>query len=419
MKGWFVTGLLLLSFTLIACSSSQTKEAAAAIDIGLNYVPSAPDRENDIPVQPVSGKTAIEYFNDEKIFAGFNIGNSLDAHAHGEASETSWGNPRINQELMDGIKAAGFDIVRIPVTWIGHFGSAPDYRLNERYLRRVAQVVTMANNAGLKAIINLHHDGAGGVPDAWLSINTARRSSDGYQKVTFQFVRTWTQIASYFKNYGDWLMFESCNEIHDGYWGNSSFDILLPQFKILNEWNQFFTEAVRKTGGNNTARYLIIPGYVTNARHTLGNNFKLPEDSVPGRLIVTFHYYDPQQLGLQGTQSRWGSDSDKQKVDSDFAPFKAKFVDNNIPVIIGECGAVLQLYPDDPEREEIAHKSRVAYLAQIYGTAKKYGLVPFYWDNGGTTGSGEKFGIFNRRDGTPNSPRSDEVIKAMIDAARQ
>ena len=416
MRRLIIAGLFLLSFTLITCTSSQKSDSAP--DLGLEYVPTTPDKENDIPVQPVSGKTAFEYFKDEKIYAGYNIGNSLDAHSNGEASETSWGNPRINQELMNGIKAAGFDIVRIPVTWIGHFGAAPDYRLNERYLRRVAQVVTMANSAGLKAIINLHHDGAGGVADAWLSINTARRSKEGYQQVTFQFVRTWQQIALYFKNYGDWLMFESFNEIHDGNWGNSSYDILLPQFKIINEWNQYFTDVVRKTGGNNTSRFLIIPGYVTNVRHTLGANFKLPEDSSQGRQVVTFHYYDPYQFGIQGSQSRWGSDSDKQKTDSDFAPFKPKFVDNGIPVIIGECGAVLQLYPSDQAKEETARQSRREYLPHIYGTAKKYGLVPFYWDNGGTTGSGEKFGLFNRREGTPNSPESELLINAMINAVK-
>ena len=358
----------------------------------------------------------MEYFRDERITYGINIGNSLDAFSGSRGNETYWGNPPISQELMNGIKAAGFDIVRIPVTWSGWFDTAPDYRINEYLLARVAEVVDMANSAGLKAIINLHHDGAEGAGGVnWLSMNAALRSTEDYERVTFQFIQVWKQIALYFKNYGDWLIFESCNEIHDGNWGNSNYVLLLPQFEILNKWNQYFTDAVRRSGGNNEARFLVIPGYVTNARHTLSNNFILPKDSVPGKLIVTFHYYDPYQFGIEGTQSNWGTDADKKQVDDDFAQF-SKFTDSGIPVIMGECGAVLQLYPNDQARQERARLSRFAYLPHIFATAKKYGIVPIYWDNGSTRGDGEKFGLLDRRTGRPNSDDSAALIRLMINA---
>ncbi|MDR0442504.1 MAG: glycoside hydrolase family 5 protein [Treponema sp.] len=414
MKGLIISLMLL---TFLGCSSA--KPSGSNISVG--HVPSIPDRENNIEPQPVSGKTAADFFRDEKIYSGWNLGNTLDSHAAGEGDETTWGNPRVNQTLMNGIKAAGFDIIRIPVTWMGCYDEDREYRLDEHRLKRIAQVVEMANKAGLKAIINLHHDGA--VENAskdigWLSINKARRSKEGYHEVTFQFLRIWTQIAIYFRNYGDWLMFESFNEIHDGNWGNSMFTLMLPQFDIINEWNQLFTDIVRHTGGNNTNRYLLIPGYVTNPKLTLGQFFKMPKDSSPGRQLVTFHYYDPYQFGIEGSRANWGSDADKATLDGDFAPFKEQFVDKGIPVIIGECGAVLQLYPDNPEREELARKSRLDYFSGVFGTAKKYGLVPVYWDNGATTGKGEKFGLFNRNNGQPNSPDSEALIKAMINAVR-
>jgi endoglucanase len=423
MRGRAVIGLILVALFLITCGSSSPGKLPSSPDYraGIDHVPSRPDRENDIPAQPMSGKTATVYFQDENIRAGWNMGNTLDSHSNGESGETYWGNPRINQELMNGLKAAGFDIIRIPVTWMGQFGEGPDYRIKESWLKRVAEVSMMAHQAGLKVVINLHHDGATSSPTnevGWLSINTARRSIEGRQQVTFQYVRIWKQIALYFKNYGDWLMFESVNEIHDGRWGHNSFDQMMPQFTILNSWNQLFTDVVRESGGNNAERYLIIPGYCTTVPHTLGNNFKLPQDSAPGRQVVTFHYYDPYQFGIEGKRFEWGSGADKSQVDKDFAPFQERFINNDIPVIIGECGAVLQLYPEDSAKEGVARQSRRDYIAHIFGTAKKYGLVPIYWDNGAITGKGEKFGLFNRTNGTPNSPESDFLIKAMINAVR-
>jgi endoglucanase len=369
----------------------------------------------------MSGMSALDYFRAEKLFAGWNLGNTLDAHINGEGVETGWGNPRANQALMDGVKAAGFDIIRIPVTWMGHIGDGPDYRILENRLRRVSQVVEMANNAGLKVIINLHHDGATSSPSedsGWLSINKARKSREGYYEVTSQFVRVWKQIAEYFKDYGDWLMFESCNEIHDGNWGHSLFTQMLPQFEILNEWNQYFTDVVRGTGGNNAERYLVIPGYCTSVRHTLADYFKLPNDSAPSKQIVSFHYYDPYEFGIAGTRSRWGTDAEKQQTDKDFAPFKERFIDKNIPVIIGECGAVLQLYPGNQAREDEARESRRGYLSWVFSTAKKYNLVPIYWDNGGITGGGEKFGLFDRRTGQPASDEAAVMISTMINAVK-
>nr|ABW39349.1 glycoside hydrolase family 5 [uncultured bacterium] len=367
----------------------------------------------------MSGKTAFEYFRDEKLLIGWNIGNSLDAYINGRANETGWGNPRINQELLNGVKKAGFDLVRIPVTWMGYIGPARDHHIDETYLARVAEVAQMAHKAGLKAIINLHHDGSTesvGKENGWLSINKARASKEGYNEVTHKFARVWKQIATYFKNHGDWLIFESMNEIHDGNWGEGS--VQGTQTDILNDWNRYFTEVVRGTGGNNATRYVVIPAYATKTKHTLSNYFWLPEDSAPSRQIITFHYYDPYEFGIAGTRSEWGSDSDKNRVSMDFAPFKSVYVESKFPVIIGECGAVRQLYPDDKAKEDKARQNRLDYISWVFGKAKENGLVPIYWDNGLLSGNGEKFGLFNRNNGQPNSPESGAVINAMIKAVK-
>jgi len=417
--------VLISSFLLYGACPSAPKPAPNSGPVNfLEYVPTVPDRENnDYPVEAMADKTAFRYFADEKIIVGWNLGNTLDSYSGGVGGETGWGNPAINQEIMNGIKAAGFDIIRIPVTWMGYIGAAPDHRISESRLKRVAEVVKMAHNAGLKVIINLHHDGSTSSTtkeEGWLSVGKASRDKDEYNQITHKYVRVWAQIAQYFKNYGDWLMFESLNEIHDGGWGWSPSFRSNPnaQLNIVNEWNQLFTDKVRSTGGNNATRYVIIPAYCTQPAQTVSDKFILPRDSAANRQVVTFHYYDPSEFGIEGKRSEWGSEGDRSKVVNDFKPFKPKFIDNNIPVIIGETGAVRQLYPNDKAKEDTARKARLDYLTWVYTQAKVYGLVPIYWDNGATTGNGEKFGLFNRATGQPNSDESRACLQAMIRAVK-
>jgi aryl-phospho-beta-D-glucosidase BglC (GH1 family) len=211
------------------------------------------------------------------------------------------------------------------------------------------------------------------------------------------------------------LIFESFNELHDGNWRGGG-DV--GQFITLARWNQLFIDIVRASGGNNETRYLLVSAYCKNSRQTLSSGFSMPNDAVPDKLIVSFHYYDPYEFGIAGTRTSWGTAQDRQRVDTDFAPFKERFIDKNIPVLIGECGAVLQLHPNNPGLEAQARQSRLDYVQHIFATAGKYGLVPVFWDNGSTTGTGEKFGLFDRKTGQPNSPDSGALIKLMIDAVK-
>jgi endoglucanase len=412
------SSILLSSFLIFLLSCASTPQTG----IDPAYVPKKPDTESSYPPEPMGDKTAFEYITGERL-VGWNLGNTLDSWYNGTANETIWGNPRANEAIFAGVKAAGFNIVRIPVTWMGHIGPAPDFHIEEAYLKRVAEVIGYAKSAGFKVIINLHHDGStqdSGKDNGWLSINIARGSEEGYRKVTMQYIRVWKQIATYFKNYGDWLIFESLNEVHDGGWGWSA--ETASQYDIVNEWNQFFTNTVRSAGANNETRYLLYNGYCATPRHALSGNFALPVDSVPNRQIVSFHYYDPHEFGIVGDgrngRSDWGSDQDKAKVANDFAQFKAKFINNNIPVIIGESGAVRQVYLTDKEKENRARQARLDYVAWVYARAAENSLVPVYWDNGLFSGSGEKFGLFDRNTGKVNSDESQAVVNAIMGAIK-
>nr|AMO13176.1 glycoside hydrolase [uncultured bacterium] len=424
MKGNIIKKLLSLIFIIsLMLTACKGKAEARESTMSGDQISQEPYLVDNYRLERSSGKTAFDYFKGEKIFAGWNLGNTLDSFNGSTGGETVWGNPAVNQDLMNGVKAAGFDIIRIPVTWMGHIGKAPEHRIAPARLKRVGEVVQMAHNAGLKVIINLHHDGSTSnerQESGWLSIGKSIKNEADYKRITDQFSSVWEQIAAYFQNYGDWLMFESMNEIHDGGWGWSGAFRANPskQLEIINNWNQIFTDKVRAAGGNNAERYLVIPAYCTNPQQTLLDTFKLPKDSVAGRQVVTFHYYDPNEFGIEGKRYEWGSVADKQKVENDFAPFKPRFIDKNIPVIIGECGAVLQLYPGDSAKEEQARKSRLEYISYVFATAKKNQLVPVYWDNGAVTGNGEKFGLFDRRTGEPNSKDSEDIIRLMINAVK-
>jgi len=147
---------------------------------------------------------------------GWNLGNQMDAWSNEVADETCWGNPKATQALFTKLHESGISSVRIPVTWLGHIGEAPSYTIDATWLDRVAELVGYAKEAHLKAIINIHHDGADSAH--WLDIKTAAKDETVNAAIEAELAAIWTQIAEKFKNEGDYLVFESMNEIHDGGW---------------------------------------------------------------------------------------------------------------------------------------------------------------------------------------------------------
>lgn len=389
---------LVVSLLFISCSQSNGPPVTAPVG--------PPPGEDGLPF----AKTASEYFRDNNIRVGWNIGNSLDAYTNGVAGETSWSNPRISQVLVDSGKEAGFDIVRIPVTWMGHIGGAPNYTISPERLNRVGEVANYAKNAGLKAIINLHHDGHTEnttKEDGWLSVKKSLASAADKLAITEKYTRLWQQIAEHFKDYDDFLIFEAFNELHDGTWSQNP---AKAQYDIVNEWTQIFVDTVRASGGNNGKRYLVIPSYNTSAQALLNNNFILPADTVDYRLIVAFHYYLPNNFALDGNSATWDTTGSRSDVTTKFRDIKLKFIDYDIPVIIGETGPVRN-------RNEAGDANRIPYINFLYGEAKRFGLVPVYWDNGSFGRGGNGFGVFSRINGGPYTGMGD-VIQAMTSAVK-
>lgn len=362
-------------------------------------------------VHNVTAQTKGETFH---LGLGWNIGNQLDAYVNGVANETCWGNGKATQQTFDRLKQMGFESVRIPVTWLGHIGSAPEYKIDEVWLGRVAELVEYAERAGLKAIINIHHDGMSS--NHWLDVKGASRDESVNTRVKAQLRSMWTQIAEKFKRKGEFLVFESMNEIQDGKWGWG--DNLTDggrQYAVLNEWNQVFVDAVRSVGGKNKRRYLGIPGYCTNIDLTL-KHFRMPTDKVKNRLLLSVHYYDPHLFTLENRMDEWGHEAEKnmgrrtdeQHVDSMFHLLKTNYVDKGVPVYIGEFGCTRRKNDSD-------ERFRKYYLGYVCMKASENGLSMMYWDNGSRGRGRECSGIIDHATGEYIS-NGEEIVRVMTEA---
>jgi len=352
----------------------------------------------------------------ERLGMGWNLGNQLDAHNNGIAGETFWGNAKATQTAFNKLKEAGYKSVRIPVTWLGKFGEAPDWKIDEDWLNRVAEVVGYAEKAGLNAIVNIHHDG--GDSKYWLDIKTAATDASVQSEIIAQIKAMWTQIAEKLKDKGDFLIFESFNEIHDGGWGwGANRNDGGKQYRCLNEWNQAFVDAVRATGGNNASRYLAVPGYCTNIDLTV-ESFLLPQDVVADRLIVAVHYYDPSEYTLSAKYSEWGHTasaskkvpgSGEEQVTKAFAKMYDKYISQGIPVYIGEMGCANRA----SEREQAFQCYWFEYVVKA---AKTYGMAPFVWDNGAVGAGEETHAFINHSTGEYSSEGARKAVRAMTKA---
>ena len=346
---------------------------------------------------------------------GWNMGNHMDAINNGVSGETVWGNPKCTQATMDGVKAAGFKAVRICTTWEGHIGPAPAYRIEDSWLNRVAEIVGYAERAGLVAIVNTHHD-----ESYWQDINKCYNNAANHEKVKDEVFAVWTQIAERFKDKGEWLVFESFNEIQDGGWGWSEAFRKNPgaQYKVLNEWNQTFVDAVRATGGENATRWLGIPGYACNPGFTIAG-LVLPTDyTSANRLMVAVHDYDPYNYTLNNPLVRqWGhtADSDKRVSGDDegavvavFEQLKAAYLDQGIPVYLGEMGCSRHAVEDLPYQR---------YYMEYFCKAAADRLLPMYlWDNGAKGTGPEKHAYIDHGTGQFADDEARTLVGLMVKA---
>ncbi len=328
------------------------------------------------------------------IRVGISIGDTLDAFEkgvkHGEAtgnSETCWGNPMITQELIDAYISAGMNIIRIPVTWTGHFGAAPEYTIHAAWMRRVKEVVDYAYSRGVYVILNLHHE------------DWNYPYYDNEERACIIMTALWSQIAAEFAGYDEHLIFEGQNEprkVGTPLEWNGGDD---EGWEVVNATNAAFVDAVRAGTGFNKTRYLMIPGYAANCTEGI-KHIAIPDDD---RIIVSVHAYEPYDFALN-TKGRSEWQHDTMMIDSLMEELHKRFTGKGIPVIIGEFGAMNKDNEDD----------RAAWVEYYIGAAKKVGIHCIWWDNGLFEGEGERFGLFDRHTYKCQYPKVLEGIKKAL-----
>lgn len=307
---------------------------------------------------------------------GWNLGNTLDSHGAGNtvSAETRWGNPKTSQEIIDAVADQGFNTIRVPVTWAEHLGPAPDYKIDEKWLERVAEVVDYCINDNMFVILNTHHE-----TDYWLIANGDKDA------LCAELSAIWKQIAERFKDYGDLLIFEGMNEPRTKgsaqEWNGGTY----AERQTIDAMNQAFVETVRSSGGNNGERCLVLCGYGHNSSAAALSAITVPED---GHTIIAVHAYTPYffTYDADGGYSDWDS-SKGADIRSMANTLNTKFVLAGIPVIITEFGSVNKKNTQDV----------VNWIGDYMSAMNKYGIKCVWWDNGLYTSNGENFGILNRK----------------------
>ncbi len=364
-------------------------------------------------------ETALEFVM--SMGMGWNLGNSMDAHEKGVSGETLWHDQAATQATFDKVKAAGFGSVRIPTTWMGHIGEAPEYKIEEAWMERVAEIVGYAKKSGLKVILNVHHDGFGAEKDEslrpvyWLALEEAANDSAKNEAIKEKLSAVWSQIATRFKDEGKYLVFETMNEIQDGEWGNGrNRTDGGKQYDVLNQWNQVAVDAIRAAGGENETRYIGVPGYVCNPDLTI-EHMVLPKDKVEGKLLVAVHSYDPWDYAGSGLHSEWGHTGKDIVEGTDESTYTGmldrlyeKYVKNGIPVYLGEFGCVHRA-------DERAEAFRKYYLEYVCKAMRDHQMTGFFWDNGYDLVGDDAFGLMNHATGEYIA-NGEEIVKIMVDA---
>ena len=324
---------------------------------------------------------------------GINLGNTMEAcdNTRGRYSEdpqvyeTSWGQPVTTPEMLTAMKDAGFDTIRIPVAWMTNASAMPfemkDYTLSETYLVRVQAIVDYARGAGMYVIINDHWDGG------WWGMfgseipETAAFAMEAYRGM-------WRQIAEYFRDYSDYVIFESANEELGARFDENSpcfcRDSILSylpddeRYALTNRVNQAFVDTVRATGGNNAQRFLLIAGYGTNIDQTFDSRFVMPHDSAEKKLMVSVHYYDPwSYCGASSAAGAtlWGSSGDFDAMFKTLSRM-TKFVRQGYGVVIGEYGAL-------PGSDGVMKDNAVAYHRAFLDCCDALDFTSCLWDCSG------------------------------------
>ncbi len=324
----------------------------------------------------------------QEMGTGLNLGNTLDGHTALTPSETLWQPFLTTQNYINKVHDAGFNTIRIPVTW-GTMIDDTTYEIDVEWINRVQDVVDYAISQDMYVIINMHHDGAeGGI--GWIELD-----SEDWDGVKNKYEAAWGNIADFFKDYDEHLIFESMNEVKSSTLSEKE------DIARIMELNQLFVNVVRGTGSNNAKRWLSVPGRYTNIDTTTNpvNEFSLPQDTVENRLFVSVHDY-PMGPGLTASMaSSEYSETMAKNYASKIKKLYDMFTSKGIPVILGEYGVM--------DKDNLV--DREYYFETMNEYCATAGIVPCVWECGGLELYG--YDLFDRETGANQFPT---IVAAML-----
>lgn len=337
-----------------------------------------------------------------KLGNGWNLGNTLDANTNGTknnlglSTETSWGMPETTLSMIKSVRAKGFKTIRIPVSWHNHIMDS-NYTIDSAWMSRVKTLVDWAIDSDMTVIINIHHDNLSEEQMALCyGFCVPENPNSPLKKQSVSYIKAvWKQVALYFKDYDDKLIFEVLNEprcIGKSYEWNTPAGTESQVFsanKIICEYEKVALDTIRATGGKNSSRYVMIPPYAANP--DMRNGWSLPEGSSSERLIVSVHAYNPYEFCMKDMSVTNFTQSHKASIDNMFNSLGKDYVSKGIPVVMGEASA-----SDKNNNDE-----RKKWIEYYYGKAKALGIPVILWDNmvvyPDGNDAGERHGWFNRR----------------------
>ncbi len=357
----------------------------------------------DIQQKYIPETEGIKFVEDMRL--GWNLGNTLDSIddngyiSNEMALETYWnGGFKTTQRMIDTVKSAGFNTVRIPVSWHNHVDS--NYTISEQWMDRVQEVVDYAVKNDMYIILNVHHDN---------DQNHMYPTSAHYERSSKYMTTVWKQIATRFKDYNEKLIFETMNEPRmtnhpNEWWLNMASQECIDAVQTINKLNQDIVNTIRATGGNNASRYIGIPGYDCSVEGATNSYFKLPEDTAKDKLIVAVHGYFPVNFALteanqNGSTDKFDLNKDTGEINQAMDTIYNKYISKGIPVYVGEMGA----------RDKNGNiQARVDCAAYYVAYASSRGVTCCWWDD-------ISFMLLDRGSSTWRRP---EIVAALNKYAR-
>lgn len=328
--------------------------------------------------------------------AGWNLGNTMDGHTGFTPDELVWQHVTTTKRLIKKVHDLGFHTIRIPVTWGTMIDDENGYTINEAWMSRVQDIVDYCISQDMYTIINIHHDGVA-KDGGWLNID-----AEDQEALKTKFCTVWKNIATVFRDYDEHLIFESMNEV-EGTKGT-----VPEQNQKIMALNQGFVDTVRATGSNNARRWLMVPGkfnYIDSICNTR-NQFKMPEDTVKDRTILSVHVYTPWNFcGKEAASSKTYSVEKLQKTnEKELEPLYNTYTSKGIPVVVGEYGCI--------NKDNMTE--RAFYLEGMNRLFRKFHLVGVYWDQGWYDRSQTPDYSFTIIDRNTGNPVEKEVTDAIM-----